>query len=133
MTRVALIGLGAMGRNHLRVLSDLGGAELVAVCDQDARLARSAAQKHSVGAYTSWDEMLAREKLDVAIVAVPTRFHLPAGLACLNHGLHVFIEKPIAPTLEEGRQLVELASSSHLVLAVGHVERFNPAVRELQR
>jgi len=133
MTRVALIGLGAMGRNHLRVLSDLGGAELVAVCDQDARLARSAAQKHSVGAYTSWDEMLARQKLDVAIVAVPTRFHRPAGLACLNHGLHVFIEKPIAPTLEEGRQLVELASSSHLVLAVGHVERFNPAVRELQR
>jgi len=133
VTRLGLIGLGAMGRNHLRVLTDLEGAELVAVCDQDAEIAASVARKNSVPAYTSWDEMLEREKLDAAIVAVPTRFHLDAGLAVLNRGLNVLIEKPIAASLEDGRRLVAAARRSGRVIAVGHVERFNPAVRELQR
>ena len=133
MTRVALIGLGAMGRNHLRVLADLDGVELAAVCDADARAVETASGKHAVPGYTSWDEMLEREKLDAAVVAVPTRFHLEAGLAALAHGLHVLVEKPIATDLEEGRRLVEAARKAGRVLAVGHVERFNPAVRELRR
>lgn len=133
MTRVALIGLGTMGRNHLRVLSDLDGVELAAVCDQDVAAADAVSRKHSVPAYRSWDEMLERERLDAAVVAVPTRFHLDAGLAALSHGLDVLIEKPIATNLEEGRRLVEAARVGGRVLAVGHVERFNPAVRELQR
>ena len=133
MTRVALIGLGAMGRNHLRVLGDIDGLELVAVCDQDADIAAAAARKQSVQAYASWDEMLEREKLDAAIVAVPTRFHLAAALAALDRGLHVFVEKPIAANLDEGRELVAVAARRKRLLAVGHIERFNPAVRELQR
>ena len=133
MTRVALIGLGAMGRNHLRVLSDLDGVELAAVCDADAAAAAAAGQKHSVPSYTSWDDMLEREKLDAAVVAVPTRFHLNAGLAVLDRGLHVLIEKPIATDLDEGRRLIGAARKANKVLAVGHVERFNPAVRELRR
>ncbi len=101
MTRVALIGLGAMGRNHLRILSDLPGAELAAVCDQDPRLLESAVRKHSVAGYRTWDEMLSREGLDAAVVAVPTRFHCQAGLAVMEHSLHALIEKPIATELEE--------------------------------
>ena len=133
MTRVALIGLGAMGRNHLRVLSDLEGVQLAAVCDQDARAVEAASAKHSVPGYRSWDEMLEREKLDAAVVALPTGFHARAGLAVLEHGLHVLIEKPIASSLDEGRRLVAAASEAHKLLAVGHIERFNPAVKELQR
>src|SRR5437773_3429983 len=133
MTRVGLIGLGAMGRNHLRVLADLDGAELVAVCDADEEAAGAAGRKHSVPSYTTWDDMLDREKLEAVIVAVPTRFHLEAGLAALRRGLHVLVEKPIAANLEEGRRLVDEAGKAKLVLAVGHVERFNPAVRELER
>jgi len=133
VTRVALVGLGAMGRNHLRVLGDLDGAELAAVCDSDAKAVDAVSQKHSVPGYTSWDEMLERESLDAAVVAVPTRFHLQAGLAVLEHGLDVLIEKPIATDLEEGRTLVDTAKRAGKVLAVGHIERFNPAVRELQR
>lgn len=132
MTRVALIGVGAMGRNHLRVLSELDGVELAAICDQDAALLEAAALKHSVPAYRSWTEMLERERLDACIVAVPTRFHCSAGLAVLDHGLHALIEKPIASTLEEGRKLVAAAKRADRLLAVGHVERFNPTVRELQ-
>ena len=133
MTRVALIGLGAMGRNHLRVLSDLEGTELAAVCDLDRGAVEAASQKHSVPGYHSWDEMLDRERLDAAVVAVPTRFHADAGLAALQHGLHLFVEKPIATNLEEGRQLVDAAASARRVFAVGHIERFNPAIRELQK
>lgn len=133
MTRVALIGLGAMGRNHLRVLSELDGVELAAVCDQDAAAVDSAGRELSIAGYRSWDEMLESERLDAAVVAVPTRFHLEAGLAALRHGLHVLVEKPIATDLEEGRRLVEAASRAERILAVGHVERFNPAVRELRR
>lgn len=133
MSRVALIGLGTMGRNHLRVLADLDGVELAAVCDVDADAVSAASQKHSVPGYTSWDEMLGSEKLDAAVVAVPTRFHLEAGLAVLEHGLHVLIEKPIASDLDEGRRLVDAARRAGRLLAVGHIERFNPAVRELQR
>ena len=133
MTRVALIGLGAMGRNHLRVLSDLEGTELAAVCDQDAAAVEAVSRKYSIPGYSSWDVMLDRERLDAAVVAVPTRFHVEAGLAVLGHGLHVLVEKPIASNMEEGRRLVAAAASARRVFAVGHIERFNPAVRELQR
>ena len=133
MTRIGLVGLGAMGRNHLRVLEDLDGVELAAVCDLDASTANEVARRHSVHAYGSWDEMLVREKLDAVVVAVPTGLHLEAGLAVLRRGAHVLIEKPIAAGLEEGRRLVAEARRAGRVLAVGHIERFNPAVRELQR
>ena len=133
MTRVALIGLGAMGRNHLRVLGELEGVELAAICDQDRTAVEEASRKYSIPGYSSWDEMLEREHLEAAVIAVPTRFHAQAGLAALEHGLHVLIEKPIASSLEEGRKLVEAAAQAKRLLAVGHIERFNPAVRELQR
>ena len=133
MTRVGLIGLGAMGRNHLRVLAGLDSVELAAVCDQDAAIADGVARSHSIRAYRTWDEMLGSEQLDAAIVAVPTGLHLEAGLAALRRGVHVLVEKPIAANLEEGRRLVAEARRAKRVLAVGHIERFNPAVRELQR
>ena len=133
MTRVGLIGLGAMGRNHLRVLSDLEGVELVAICDADAHQLEAASRKHGVPGYRTWDEMLDREKLDAAVVAVPTKFHCEAGMAALDHGLHALVEKPSASSLEEGRRLVAAAKRAGKLLAVGHIERFNPAVRELQR
>ncbi len=122
-----------MGRNHLRVLSDLEGAQLAAVCDQDTSTVEAASLKYSVPGYSSWDEMLERERLDAAVIAVPTRFHAQAGLAALAHGLHVLIEKPIASSLDEGRKLLAAAKKAGRLLAVGHIERFNPAVKELQR
>ncbi len=119
MTRVALIGLGAMGRNHLRVLSDLDGVQLVAVCDQDGKAVEAASAKHSVHGYRSWDEMLEREKLDAAVVALPTGFHAQAGLAVLERGLHVLIEKPIASSLDEGRKLLAAAKEGRKLLTSG--------------
>ena len=133
MTRIAVVGLGAMGRNHLRVLSELEGTELVAVCDLDRDTAAAAGRTYSVPHFSSWDEMFAGERIDAVIMAVPTRFHLEAGLAALEHGLNVLVEKPIAANLDEGRRLVAAVAKAGRVLAVGHLERFNAAVRELQR
>ena len=132
-SRIAVVGLGAMGRNHLRVVGDIDGAELVAVCDLDRDTAAAFGARHSVPSFTSWDEMFASEKIDAAIIAVPTRFHLDAGIAALERGLHVLVEKPIAANLDEGRRLVAAAAKANRVLAVGHIERFNAAVRELHR
>jgi UDP-N-acetylglucosamine 3-dehydrogenase len=133
MTRVGLVGLGAMGRNHLRVLSEIEEASLVAVSDQDPNAVAAATRRYGMKGYASWREMLDREQLEAVVVAVPTRFHLDLGLAVLEHGFDLLVEKPIAPTLEEGRALVEAAARGRRLLAVGHIERFNPAVRELQR
>jgi UDP-N-acetylglucosamine 3-dehydrogenase len=131
--RVGLVGLGAMGRNHLRVLSELDSAVLAGVCDQDAAAVAAAGSRYGVAGYSSWRELLDREEMDALVIAVPTRFHLEVGHAALTRGLHVLVEKPIAATLEEGRALVDAATRAHRLLAVGHIERFNPAVRELQK
>lgn len=122
-----------MGRNHARVLSELAGAKLKAVCDQDGAAVATVASQHGVPGYRAWSEMLAAEKLDAVVVAVPTRGHLEVAEGALEHGLHVLVEKPIATNLAEGRALVQSARRRKRLLAVGHVERFNPAVRELQR
>jgi len=122
-----------MGRNHLRVLGDLEHAELAAICDVDPAVMSVASRQHHVAGYTSWVEMFERERLDAAIVAVPTRFHLEVGLAALERGVHVLIEKPIAAGVDEGQQLIDAARRAKRVLAIGHIERFNPAVQELQR
>ncbi len=133
MTRVGLVGLGAMGRNHLRLLSELEEVVLVAVCDQDGNATAGATRKYGVAGYRSWSEMLDREQMDAIVVAVPTGFHLEVGLAALDRGLHLLVEKPIAASLQEGQALVDAATRAGRLLAVGHVERFNPAVRELQK
>jgi predicted dehydrogenase len=133
MTLVSVIGLGAMGRNHVRLLSELPGADLIAVCDQDAGAVDAASRKYGIKGYRSWRDMLEGEHIDAAVVAVPTRGHLEVAQGVLARGIHVLVEKPIATNLAEGRALVDAARLSKKLLAVGHVERFNPAVRELQR
>ncbi len=127
-----MVGLGVMGRNHARILAGLDGAELVAVCDPSDE-AMSWAQEHDLKGYQAYEELFEGEQLDAVTVAAPTRFHLELGLAALERGLNVLIEKPIAADLDEAHRLVDAAKSSGLVLAVGHVERFNPAVQEMRR
>ena len=133
MIRVAVAGCGVMGRNHLRVLSELVETELAAVSDQDSNAVAAASQKYGIPGFASWRDMLDQERLDALVVAVPTRIHREVGVAALERGLHVLVEKPITYTLEEGRTLVEAARRAKRMLAVGHIERFNPAVRELKR
>jgi UDP-N-acetylglucosamine 3-dehydrogenase len=122
-----------MGRNHARVYSELPEAELVAVVDADLKNAEATACKHDVRAYTDPEEMLAKEKPEAVSIAVPTALHAQVGLAALDAGAHVLMEKPIAATVEEGHRLIEKAQLVNRQLMIGHIVRFNPAVQELKK
>jgi UDP-N-acetylglucosamine 3-dehydrogenase len=131
---VGLIGLGSMGRNHLRVLGGLPGVRLAAVADPD--VAALAAATAGSGAQTFAEPMLmlSEADLDAVVIAAPTTSHLPLTLAAVERGIAVLVEKPLAATPAEADRIVAAASAAGAPpVQVGHVERFNPAVLELER
>ena len=131
---VAVVGAGNMGRHHARNYAELPDAELRAVVDVDRERALQIASRYGCRAFGSVEEMLAEEPGIAAVsVAVPTTGHYEVARDVLEAGRHVLVEKPIVPTVEEATELIDLADERRLTLAVGHVERFNPAVRELKR
>ena len=125
--RAGLIGLGAMGRNHARVLSILDGVELVAVMDP----APGGAAPYGVPVVPGLEELLALQ-LDYAVIACPTALHEEIGLRLAEAGVHALIEKPLAPSVEAAGKLVRAFESRGLVGAVGHIERYNPALQSLR-
>ncbi len=133
MLKAAVIGVGSMGRNHVRVYREIEGVELVGVADQHAQTAAKVGATFAAPHYTDYLQMLDECKPDLVTLAVPTVLHYEIGVELIERGIHLLIEKPIARTLEEGEKLVELARRHNVILAVGHIERFNPAVMELRR
>jgi UDP-N-acetylglucosamine 3-dehydrogenase len=133
VTRVAVVGTGVMGRNHARVLNELPNVDLVGVADSNFDAACQVAAHHSTRGYGSLKELLEKERPDAVTIAVPTENHHEAVLEALAAGCHVLVEKPIAATLAQADELVAAAKSAKRVLAVGHIERYNPAVLELKR
>jgi UDP-N-acetylglucosamine 3-dehydrogenase len=129
----AVVGVGAMGRHHARVYRELEATVLCGVADPDVANARFVAQRHGVPAYADHRELLAAQHPDIVSVAVPTAAHLEVVRDCLAAGAHVLVEKPIAASMDEGRDMLALSRSAGRTLTVGHVERFNPAVIELRR
>lgn len=124
--RVALIGAGGWGKNHARVLSQMG--VLCAVCDSDTEKAAEFGRRYSVGFYGSVNELVGSEEFDAAVVATPTRTHFEVASSLIGAKKHVFVEKPITYKSEEGQKLVELAERNRVILTCGYVERFNPVV-----
>ncbi len=133
MIRAAVIGVGSMGKNHARIYSELEGVTLVAVADPDAGRREAAARRFRVPTYATHTDLLAAESVDVVSVTVPTGLHHPVAMAALANGAHVLVEKPITSTLAEADELIGEAAARGLTLTVGHIERFNPAVAELQK
>jgi UDP-N-acetylglucosamine 3-dehydrogenase len=133
MPRVAVIGAGAMGRNHLRVLNEMGGADLVAVGDADEATAERSARFYRVPAFTDHRALLAEAKPDAVVVSVPTNLHYGVVMDALHAGVHVLVEKPIASTEDEAREMIAAAHDRGVVLTVGHIERYNPVILELYR
>ena len=117
--KLAVIGAGHMGRFHAEKFSRLPGVELAAVVDRDAARATVSDYRTVIG------------KIDAAVVAVPTDLHHEVARACLERGVHVLVEKPLAATLAEADDLVDLAAKKNLVLQVGHVQRYSSAFRAL--
>ncbi len=127
-TRIAVIGAGRIGALHAKVLSKLPDVELAAVCDTNTWRAQLVAWKYNTVAVRDYKDVLSR--VDAAVVAVPTPMHYEVGSAALSAGVHCLIEKPLAASVDEARQLLALSEQKKVVLQVGHVERFNPAVLE---
>ncbi len=128
--RVAVVGAGQFGLNHMRVVSQSERAELVGVCDLDPERAGAAAARFSCPAL---DVAQLPGRADAAIVAVPTIAHAAVGCQLLEAGLDVLVEKPIASDMAGAKRLVETARARGRILQVGHLERFNPAVAALRK
>jgi predicted dehydrogenase len=130
--RIGVIGVGVMGSNHARVLTGLPGAELVAVADPDLKQAEFVARMLGCTAVGDVDALLDL-KVDAVTIAAPTHLHHDIALTCMARGVHVLVEKPIAPSVEEGRAIIAAARRAGVTLMVGHVERFNPAVEAIKQ
>jgi len=129
--RVGVIGVGTMGQHHTRVLSLLKDVELVGVSDVNVERGLDTASKYRVRFFEDYKDLLAH--VEAVCIAVPTRLHHAVGMACLQVGVHVLIEKPIAASIAEAESLVNAAAQYHRILQVGHIERFNPAFQELSK
>jgi len=127
--RVAVVGVGHLGQHHARIYAALPGCRLVAVADADAARAREVAARHQVEALD--DHRRLDGLVDLVSVAVPTEVHREVASFFLQRGVSALVEKPIAPTLEDGQALIEDARRAGALLGVGHTERFNPAVAAL--
>jgi UDP-N-acetylglucosamine 3-dehydrogenase len=132
--RAGVIGLGMMGRNHVRVWDEaVEDVDLVAVADPDPKAVERATAGRRARGFDDVDRMLAEEELDLVSIVAPTSLHLPVTLAALRAGANVLVEKPIAATRDEASEMIEAATAAGRMLTVGHIERFNPAIRELRR
>ena len=130
--RLGLVGVGVMGSNHARVLSEMAGVDLVGVVDPDRKQREHVARTLGCAEFSDLDALM-RSGVDAVTIAAPTHLHHDLALQCIAQGIHVMVEKPIAPTVEEGRAIVAAARRAGVTLMVGHVERFNPAVESIKR
>jgi predicted dehydrogenase len=125
--RVAVIGVGHLGRHHVRLLREMPAVELVAAVDVVAERARAAVDGSSAAALENYRDVL--DRVDAVTIAVPTSSHLEVARDCLDRGLHVLVEKPMAVSLEDASAMLACADAAGVRLAVGHTERFNPALQ----
>ena len=124
--KVAQIGTGGWGKNHTRILSQLG--VLTAVCDTDKERSKEYSEKYSVNSYDSVDALLDSENFDAAFICTPTSTHSQIANQLIQKKKNVFIEKPLTYLSEEGEDLLELAKKNNVIMTCGYIERFNPAV-----
>ena len=124
--KIVQIGTGGWGKNHIRILSQLG--VLTAVCDTDSQKSKEYGEKYSVNHYESLDDLLISEEFDGALVITPTSTHIEIAIKLLEAKKHVFVEKPMTYKSEDGQKLVRLAEKNKVILTCGYIERFNPVV-----
>lgn len=128
--RVGVVGVGAIGRNHARIYSELESADLVAIYDANADHANALAEEFGTEAVASLDELIA--KVDAASVSTPTITHREIATSLINAGKHVLVEKPISDSVDDAKAMIDLANEKGCVLQVGHIERFNPVMSQLE-
>jgi predicted dehydrogenase len=136
MLRLAIIGMGVMGKNHYRVVKQIPGVRVAALCEKgekDETGETGPGGTYPEPMFREVDDLLATVEVDAAIIAVPTFLHADYARKCIDKGIHLLVEKPLAATAEEGSALLEAARARGIRLAVGHTERFNPVIGALIR
>jgi UDP-N-acetylglucosamine 3-dehydrogenase len=130
--RIAVVGVGGWGKNHARVLHDMGA--LTAICDSDESRSIELSKRYGANHYSSLDHMLeAESSLEAAIICTPTKTHFSLARKIMEKGLHAFVEKPLAFSSNECEQMIELARKMGVVLTSGYIERFNPAIQNVKQ
>jgi UDP-N-acetylglucosamine 3-dehydrogenase len=130
---VGVVGVGAMGHNHVRVYTRLKNANLLAVSDLMKGTLAEVSKKYNTVGFVDYDNVLKMPEIDAVSVCVPTTYHYEVVMSAIEQGKHVLVEKPIAFTLKEAKDMVRAARKEGVKLATGHVERFNPAVLEAKK
>lgn len=129
--KTAVIGVGYLGKFHADKYATLPNSELIAVVDANAETVKTIAAKHNVQGLTDYQSLLG--KVEAVSIAAPTTLHFKIAMDFLSHGSHVLIEKPITVTVDEADQLIALAKKNKLLIQVGHLERFNAAILDLDK
>lgn len=129
---VAVIGCGVMGSLHARIYANIPNVKLVAVCDINEQSRRRLSRLYKTKPYSDFKLMLKKEKIGAVSITVPTALHKEVALFCINHGVNILVEKPLARSVQEAKLIAEKAQKKGIVLTVGHVERFNPAILKLK-
>ena len=127
---VGVIGVGAMGENHVRVYHKMEEANLIAVSDVSERALKKIEKKYGAKGYTEYVDLLQNPDIEVVSICVPTTFHHAVVMEAIKHKKHILVEKPIAFTLNEAEEMISAAKEAGVILSTGHVERFNPAVQK---
>ena len=131
MIRTGVVGIGEMGQNHVRVYNEMENADLVGIADVNERRVKEIANQHKTKAFTDYKDLL-KEDLDAVTIAVPTILHKKVALDFIKEGVNCLIEKPIASNIEDAKEIIREAEKNTVKLAIGHIERFNPAVTKLK-
>jgi predicted dehydrogenase len=126
--RFGVVGAGKIGNYHIRTLSRMPNVELVGICDVNSARAQMLAWKYNCMTYMNHEDLI--PQVDALIIATPTEYHKDIGVSAMEKGVHCLIEKPIAISMDEARELLDVSKKKNVVLQVGHVERFNPALQE---
>lgn len=127
MFNVGVIGIGSMGQNHARVLSEI--ADLIGVSDSNPEAAETIGQRYNTKGFSDYNELLGMDSLQAVSIATPTETHFEVAMAAINAGKHVLVEKPFTSTIEDGEKLIQAAREQKVTLVVGQIERHNPVVR----
>lgn len=130
--RAAVIGVGMMGQHHVRVYREIPTVDLVGFADADEKLRSAIEQRHHVKGHADYRQLLDEAKPDILTVAVPTALHAQVALEAIERGIHVLVEKPIAEHEADALAMIAAAKANHVTLAIGHIERHNPAVQTLK-
>lgn len=130
--KVAVIGAGNMGRNHVRTYSKMDGVKLVAVVDLDPKTAKLA-EEYGIPFLSDYTSLFEKGKVDAVSVVVPTHLHHKIGMDFMQHGIHCLVEKPIASGVDEAEELIATAEREGVVFTVGHIERYNPMIKKLKK